>query len=102
MTGKIDADPLRIAATRTSEGARSAKIKRREHASDVSAVAITAAGQSFANLERSVTASSGIDHAKVAATTAAIRDGRYTIDAQHVAEGFLRNEAQWRHAAGLP
>lgn len=102
MTGKIDADPMRIATTRPPEGARSAKVARNEPSNAVSAVALTAAGLSFADLERRVAASSGVDQAKVVATTTALRDGTYTFDAHHVAEAFLRNEAQWRHAATLP
>ena len=45
MTGKIDADPMRIATTRPPEGARSAKVARNEPSNAVSAVALTAAGQ---------------------------------------------------------
>jgi anti-sigma28 factor (negative regulator of flagellin synthesis) len=102
MTGKIDADLMRITTTRPAESSRSAKIDRYDTSNTPSAVALSCAGLSFAALERRVAASDGIDHAKVAATSDALREGRYVVDAQRVTEGFLRNEAQWRHAAGMP
>jgi anti-sigma28 factor (negative regulator of flagellin synthesis) len=101
MTGKIDADPLRITTTRPTESARGAKLERHATSTPSSAVALSGAGLSLAALERRVAASDGIDHVKVSATTDALSAGRYVVDAQRVVEGFLRNEAQWRHAARL-
>ena len=39
--------------------------------------------------------------ARLRKATDALSAGRYVVDAQRVVEGFLRNEAQWRHAARL-
>lgn len=100
MTGKIDRPEMhRITRLDVAERTRNAE-RPTQHAENESHVAITDTAQHLVNLERAVTASSGIDSKQVEHIADAIARGDYMVDSERIADAFIRHALQWRTLSG--